>query len=60
MQLRKVPNEDGSNTYMLVMGRDATYTLGKLVKPNVIMVPEEQETYTRNDQYNCFKGNMDK
>lgn len=42
------------------MGRDATYTLGKLVKPNDIMVPEEQETYTRHDQYNYFNGNMDK
>lgn len=42
------------------MGRDATNTLGKLVKPNVIMVPEEQETYTRHDQYNYFKGNIGK
>lgn len=60
VQLGKLPNEEGSNIYMLVMGRDATNTLGKLVKPNVIMVLEEQETYTRHDQYNYFKGNIDK
>lgn len=52
--------EHGSNTYMSVISRDSTNTLSKWVKPNVIMVPEEQETYTRHDQYNSFKGNIDK